>query len=197
MITNDQVISEKRGHPTEGRKTMTTHKTGTREHWLTARLELLQAEKKLTRRSDELARRRQELPWVRIDKEYRFETDEGSASLSDPLPRPLAAPHLSLHVRNRLHGRLCDLLDDRGRLQRVRDHLANHDVMLWAVSQAPFEKLQAYKQRMGWTFPWHPRTAATSTSGASSPPKRRDGDEDIAATKEHRLLHQLSTTCPP
>src|SRR5262245_60825559 len=65
------------------RKTMTTHKTGTREQWLTARLTLLEAEKELTRRSDQVAQRRQELPWVRIDKEYRFDTDEGSASLAD------------------------------------------------------------------------------------------------------------------
>ena len=62
---------------------MTTLKIGTRKEWLAARLELLEAEKELTRRSDELARRRQETPWVRIDKEYRFETDEGSASLAD------------------------------------------------------------------------------------------------------------------
>ncbi len=62
---------------------MTDHKTGTREEWLAARLELLEAEKELTRRSDELARRRQELPWMRIDKDYRFGTDEGTASLAD------------------------------------------------------------------------------------------------------------------
>jgi predicted dithiol-disulfide oxidoreductase (DUF899 family) len=62
---------------------LTDHRIGTREGWRTARLELLEAEKELTRRSDELARRRQELPWVRIDKEYRFETDEGPASLAD------------------------------------------------------------------------------------------------------------------
>ena len=61
---------------------MTKHMTGTRKEWLAARLELLEAEKELTRRSDELARRRQELPWVRIDKEYRFDTDQGSASLA-------------------------------------------------------------------------------------------------------------------
>src|SRR5882672_10934539 len=65
------------------RRAMTTHRTGTREEWLAARLALLEAEKDLTRRSDELARRRQELPWVRIDKEYQFEADEGSASLAD------------------------------------------------------------------------------------------------------------------
>ena len=62
---------------------MTSHKTGTREEWLAARLELLEAEKDLTRRSDEVARRRQELPWVRVDKVYRFDTDEGKASLAD------------------------------------------------------------------------------------------------------------------
>src|ERR1700682_3399068 len=76
-------------------ETMTDHKTGTREEWLAARLELLEAEKALTRRSDELARRRQELPWVRIDKEYRFETDEGNASLTDFFKRrsPLLIYH--------------------------------------------------------------------------------------------------------
>src|SRR5439155_15180240 len=67
----------------KGEKTMTNHKTGTSDQWLAARLELLKAEKELTRRSDELARERQELPWVRIDKEYRFETDEGKGSLAD------------------------------------------------------------------------------------------------------------------
>ena len=98
---------------------MTDHKTGTREEWLAARLELLKAEKDLTRRSDELARRRQELPWVRIDKEYRFETDEGNASLAT-LPRALAAPRLPLHVRARLHGGVSVLLGDRGRVRPLR-----------------------------------------------------------------------------
>ena len=82
--------------------------------------ELLKAEKELTRRSDEVARQRQELPWVRIDKEYRFETDEGSASLADLFQRALAAPRLPLHVRARLQGGLSVVLGDRGRLQRVR-----------------------------------------------------------------------------
>src|SRR5258708_28956176 len=88
--TNDEV------YPRE-RSTMTKHITGTREEWLAARLELLEAEKELTRRSDELARRRQELPWVRVHQEYRFETDEGSASLSDLFtgpPQLLVYPHL-------------------------------------------------------------------------------------------------------
>ena len=96
------------------------HQIVSRDEWLAARKELLEAEKELTRRSDELARRRQELPWVRIDKQYRFETDEGKRLAGGPLPRALAAPRLPLHVRARLHGRLPALLGDRGRLQRLR-----------------------------------------------------------------------------
>ena len=78
---------------------MTTHKTGTRAEWLAARLELLKAEKEHTRRADELALRRQELPWVRIDKEYQFETDEGRCLARRAVSRAFTAPHLSLHVR--------------------------------------------------------------------------------------------------
>ena len=99
---------------------MTTHKTGTREQWLKARLELLKAEKELTRRSDELARKRQELPWVPINKGYRFETAEGSASIAGPFRWTLAAPRLPVHVRTRLFRRLPILLVDRGRLQQNR-----------------------------------------------------------------------------
>ena len=98
----------------------TAHSTGTREQWLAARLELLEAEKELTHRSDELARGGRTLPWVRVDKAYRFDTDEGSASLARPVPRPVAAAHLSLHVRARLHGGLPVVLGDRRRIQRLR-----------------------------------------------------------------------------
>jgi hypothetical protein len=105
---------------TRRRETMTDHKTGTREEWLAARLELLEAEKALTRRSDELARWRQELPWVRIDKEYHIETSGGHGVPRRPLQRTLAAPHLSLHVRARVHGGVSVLLGDRGRLRRLR-----------------------------------------------------------------------------
>ena len=97
---------------------MTTHKTGTRKEWLAARLKLLKAEKELTRRSDELARQRQDLPWVRIDKEYRFDTDEGNASLGDLFRG--RSQLLSLHVRSRLHRRVSGLLGDCGRIQRDR-----------------------------------------------------------------------------
>ena len=108
---------------------MAKHKTGTQKEWLAARLELLKAEKEFTRRSDELARRRQELPWVRIDKEYRFETDEGKASPRGSLQRTLAAPRLPFHVRARLHRGVSVVLDGRGRLQRIRVRFANHDAV--------------------------------------------------------------------
>jgi predicted dithiol-disulfide oxidoreductase (DUF899 family) len=133
---------------------MTQHKTGTREQWLAARLELLQAEKELTRRSDELARRRQELPWVRIDKQYRFETDEGSASLADLFRgrSQLLVYHFMFGPDYTAGCPNCSAIADG--FNGFDVHLANHDVTLSAVSRAPLAKLQAYKRRMGWTFPW-------------------------------------------
>jgi predicted dithiol-disulfide oxidoreductase (DUF899 family) len=133
---------------------MTDHKTGTREEWLAARLELLAAEKELTRRSDELARRRQELPWVRIDKEYRFETDEGSASLADLFRgrSQLLVYHFMFGPDYRAGCPSCSAIADG--FDGFVVHLANHDVTLSAVSRAPLAKLQAYKRRMGWAFPW-------------------------------------------
>jgi predicted dithiol-disulfide oxidoreductase (DUF899 family) len=135
--------------------TMTKHRTGTREEWLAARLELLEAEKELTRRSDELARRRQqELPWVRINKEYRFETDKGSASLADLFRgrSQLLVYHFMFGPDYTAGCPSCSAIADG--FEGIVVHLANHDVMLWAVSRAPLAKLQTYKQRMGWTFPW-------------------------------------------
>jgi predicted dithiol-disulfide oxidoreductase (DUF899 family) len=133
---------------------MTDHKTGTRDEWLTARLKLLEAEKALTRHSDELAQRRQELPWVRIDKDYRFETDEGTASLAD-----LFGERSQLLIYHFMFGPdytagcpSCSAIADGFNGSVV--HLAHHDVTLCAVSRAPLEKLQAYKRRMGWSFPW-------------------------------------------
>jgi predicted dithiol-disulfide oxidoreductase (DUF899 family) len=128
--------------------------TGTRQEWLTARLELLEAEKDLTRRSDELARRRQELPLVRIDKEYRFETDGGSASLTDLFRgrSQLLVYHFMFGPDYTAGCPSCSTIADG--FNGFVVHLANHDVSLSAVSRAPFAKLQAYKQRMGWTFPW-------------------------------------------
>jgi predicted dithiol-disulfide oxidoreductase (DUF899 family) len=133
---------------------MTDHKTGTRAEWLAARLDLLDAEKALTRRSDELARQRQELPWVRIDQEYRFETSGGPASLAD-----LFAGRSQLLIYHFMFGAgytagcpSCSAIADGFDGSAV--HLANHDVTLCAVSRAPLAKLQAYQRRMGWSFPW-------------------------------------------
>src|SRR5262245_7361437 len=133
---------------------MTKHKTGTRDEWLRARLTLLEAEKDLTRRSDELARQRQELPWVRVDKEYRFDTDAGGASLAE-----LFRGRSQLLVYHFMFGPVykagcpsCSMIADG--FDGFAVHLANHDVMLWAVSRAPLAKLQAYQRRMGWSFPW-------------------------------------------
>jgi predicted dithiol-disulfide oxidoreductase (DUF899 family) len=133
---------------------MTKHMTGTRKEWLAARLELLEAEKELTRRSDELARRRQELPWVRVDKAYRFETDGGSASLADLFKgrSQLLVYHFMFGPDYTAGCPSCSMIADG--FNGFAVHLANHDVTLWAVSRAPLTKLQAYKRRMGWTFPW-------------------------------------------
>lgn len=133
---------------------MTTHTTGTRAEWLSARLELLEAEKELTRRNDELVRQRQALPWVRVDKDYRFETEAGSVALAD-----LFAGRSQLLVYHFMFGPdytagcpSCSAIADGFNGTAV--HLANHDVTLTAVSRAPLAKLQAYQRRMGWTFPW-------------------------------------------
>jgi predicted dithiol-disulfide oxidoreductase (DUF899 family) len=133
---------------------MKDHKTGTHNEWLVARLELLKAEKELTRRSDDLAKQRQGLPWVRIEKEYRFETDEGEALLAD-----LFKGRTQLLIYHFMFGP--DYTGGCPSCSSIADgfngfvvHLANHDVTLSAVSRAPLAKLQAYKRRMGWSFPW-------------------------------------------
>ena len=133
---------------------MTSHKTGTREEWLAARLELLQAEKELTRRTDELARQRQELPWVRIDKDYRFDTDEGPAPLADLFQgrSQLLIYHFMFGPDYTAGCPSCSAIADGFSGSVV--HLANHGVTLTAVSRAPLAKIQAYKRRMGWSFPF-------------------------------------------
>jgi predicted dithiol-disulfide oxidoreductase (DUF899 family) len=133
---------------------MAKHMTGTREAWLAARLELLEAEKELTRRSDELARRRQELPWVRIDKEYRFETDEGSASFADLFRgrSQLLVYHFMFGPDYTAGCPACSAIADG--FNGFVVHLENHDVAMTAISRAPLDKLHAFKRQMGWTFPW-------------------------------------------
>src|SRR6476619_5891097 len=130
------------------------HKVASRKEWLAARLDLLKAEKELTRRSDELARRRQDLPWVRIAKDYRFETDEGRASLADLFRgrSQLLVYHFMFGPDYKAGCATCSTIADG--FDGFVVHLAYHDVTLSAVSRAPIAKLQAYKRRMGWTFPW-------------------------------------------
>jgi predicted dithiol-disulfide oxidoreductase (DUF899 family) len=133
---------------------MTTHTIGTRKEWLAARLELLQTEKELTRRSDELARQRQSLPWVPVDKAYRFDTDEGSVSLADLFRgrSQLLVYHFMFGPDYAAGCPSCSAIADG--FDGFVVHLAHHDVTLCAVSRAPLAKLQQYKRRMGWTFLW-------------------------------------------
>jgi predicted dithiol-disulfide oxidoreductase (DUF899 family) len=133
---------------------MATHATASREQWLAARLELLEAEKELTRRSDEVARQRRQLPWVRVEKDYRFDTDAGPASLPD-----LFGGRSQLLVYHFMFGPdytagcpSCSAIADG--FNGFVTHLEHHDVALIAVSRAAIAALQAYKRRMGWTFPW-------------------------------------------
>jgi predicted dithiol-disulfide oxidoreductase (DUF899 family) len=133
---------------------MTTHATASREQWLAARIELLDAEKELTRSSDAVARQRQQLPWVRVEKDYRFETEAGDVSLQD-----LFDGRSQLLVYHFMFGPdysggclSCSAIADG--FNGFAVHLENHDVAIAAVSRAPLASLQAYKQRMGWTFPW-------------------------------------------
>lgn len=154
---------------------MTSHTVATRARWLEERLELFEAEKELTRRSDELARRRQALPWVRIDKEYRFETEHGPATLRDLFAgrSQLMVYHFMFGPDYRAGCPSCSAIADG--FEGVAIHLANHDVTLMAVSRAPLTRLLAFRQRMGWTFPW-----------ASSQDSDFNFDFNVAFTEEQQ-----------
>jgi predicted dithiol-disulfide oxidoreductase (DUF899 family) len=186
---------------------MTRHMTGTREEWLAARLELLEAEKEHTRRGDELARQRQELPWVRIDKAYRFETDEGKASLKD-----LFRGRSQLLVYHFIFGpdyttgcATCSTIADG--FDGFAVHLANHYVILWSVSLAPLAKLKAFKKRMGWTFPWASSlgddfnfdfnvsiTEEQQREGSGEYNYRRDGHAMVETTLPEPVLQNAAVT---
>ena len=133
---------------------MTMHRTGTREEWLAARLDLLAAEKALTRQGDELARRRQALPWVKVEKDYRFDTEGGSASLADLFQgrSQLLVYHFMFGPDYQAGCPSCSMIADG--FDGFAVHLAHHDVALTAVSRAPLDKLLAYRRRLGWSFPW-------------------------------------------
>ena len=130
------------------------HETGTRKEWLAERTKLLKAEKELTHLSDQVARKRQELPWVKIDKAYEFETDDGKASLSDLFRgrSQLLVYHFMFGPDYKAGCPSCSAIADG--FNGIAIHLANHDVMFWAISRAPLAQLNEYKKRMRWTFPW-------------------------------------------
>ncbi|MBB5497044.1 DUF899 domain-containing protein [Paraburkholderia sp. MM5384-R2] len=186
---------------------MTTHPIGTREQWLAARRALLDAEKAHTRHGDELAPQRQALPWVRVDKAYRFDTDQGSASLADLFKgrSQLLVYHFMFGPDYKAGCPSCSSIADG--FAGFAVHLAHHDVMLTAVSRAPLDKLQTYKRRMGWTFPW-----ASSASGdfnfdfnvSFTEAQQRDGDiEYNYARNSHAMdvspapepVAQFAATC--
>jgi predicted dithiol-disulfide oxidoreductase (DUF899 family) len=135
-------------------QTATGHKIVSREEWLAARTELLQAEKALTRQSDAIAKQRRELPWVRLEKNYQFDTDQGKASLAELFRgrSQLLVYHFMFGPDFKAGCPSCSSIADG--FNGIANHLAHHDVMLWAISRAPLPKLQAFQQRMGWTFPW-------------------------------------------
>src|SRR6476646_9348357 len=134
--------------------TAMTHRTGTREEWLAERLELLKDEKALSRKGDELTRRRMDLPWVKVDKDYRFETCQGEETLEQLFRgrSQLLVYHLMFGPDYTAPCPSCSFIADG--FDGFWEHLAHHDVMLWAISRAPLERLAAYKQRHGWSFPW-------------------------------------------
>lgn len=187
--------------------TMTKHTIGTREDWLAARIELLKAEKEHTRRSDALARQRQALPWVHVDKDYRFDTDTGSASLADLFQgrSQLLVYHFMFGPDYTAGCPSCSMIADG--FDGFAVHLANHDVTLMAVSRAPLAKLQAYKKRMGWTFPWASShggnfnydfnvsiTEAQQRAGGVEYNYRRGG-HPIVAAELPEPVHEFAATC--
>jgi predicted dithiol-disulfide oxidoreductase (DUF899 family) len=130
------------------------HKIGTREEWLAAREELLTREKAHTRLGDELARQRRELPWVKVEKEYSFDTDEGEKALVELFDgrSQLLVYHFMFGPSYQAGCPTCSSMADG--IDGVLSHLRARDVTFLFVSQAPLEKLQAYKRRMGWSIPW-------------------------------------------
>ena len=166
---------------------MTDHITGTREQWFAARLELLDAEKELTRRSDELAQQRQALPWVRVDKEYQFDTLEGSVSLVDLFKgrSQLIVYHFMFGPDYKAGCPSCSAIADG--FNGVVTHLENHDVAFSAVSRAPLAKLQAYEQRMGWSFSWassHDRDFNFDFNASVTEQQQREGTVEYNYRRE-------------
>jgi predicted dithiol-disulfide oxidoreductase (DUF899 family) len=133
---------------------MPHHEIATREQWLVARRALLEREKELTRRSDELARQRRALPWVPVEEPYSFDTSAGRKTLADLFDgrSQLLVYHLMFGPDDDQPCIGCSFTADN--LDGAVFHLANHDVSFVAVSRAPVEKLEAYRRRSGWSFEW-------------------------------------------
>ncbi len=164
---------------------MTEHKVGTREEWQAAREELLEEEKELTHRSDELARKRRELPWVPIEKAYSFDTDEGAKTLAELFDgrSQLLVYHFMFGPEYEAGCPVCSSGADT--YDGAVPHLNARDVTFTCISRAPLEKLQAYKRRMGWNFPW-----------ASSEGSDFNFDFDASHTEE-QLAPFLAGEIPP
>jgi predicted dithiol-disulfide oxidoreductase (DUF899 family) len=164
---------------------MTKHKVGTREEWQAAREELLEREKELTHRGDELARQRQELPWVPIEKDYSFETGEGTKTLAELFDRrsQLLVYHFMFGPAYTAGCPVCSSAADT--FDGAVEHLKARDVTFLCISRAPLEKLEAYKRRMGWKFPW------VSSQGTDF-----NFDFNVSATEE-QLATFLQGNVPP
>jgi predicted dithiol-disulfide oxidoreductase (DUF899 family) len=163
---------------------MSQHNTGTREEYQAARDELLRREKELTRANDEIARQRRELPWVPVEKEYSFETDEGPKTLVELFDgrSQLMAYHFMFGPRYTAGCPVCSSAADT--YNGARAHLNARDVTFLCISRAPLERLQAYKERMGWSFPWVSSAGSDFNFdfGASRP------EEEMKAFLESREL---------
>jgi predicted dithiol-disulfide oxidoreductase (DUF899 family) len=164
---------------------MTGHRTGTREEWQQARDALLAREKELTRLNDELARERLELPWVPIEKDYSFETDEGTKTLAELFDgrSQLLVYHFMFGPEYEAGCSICSSSADG--FDAVVPHLNAKDVTFLCISRAPLEKLKAYKQRMGWSFPW------VSSEGSDF-----NFDYQVSAPKE-QAARMLEAGTPP
>jgi predicted dithiol-disulfide oxidoreductase (DUF899 family) len=164
---------------------MAEHNVGTREEWRAAREELLDREKELTRRNDELARQRRELPWVPIDKDYRFETDDGTKTLAELFDgrSQLLVYHFMFGPEYAAGCPVCSSAADT--FDGAVQHLKARDVTFLCISRAPLERLLAYRQRMGWSFPW------VSSAGTDF-----NFDLAVSATKE-QLTQFLEGDVPP
>lgn len=172
-----------------------THQSGTRDEWLTARLELLEAEKEHTRRGDALAQQRQALPRVRVDKAYRFDTDQGAATLAELFRgrSQLLIYHFMFGPEYSAGCASCSAIADG--FDGVVVHLANHDVTLAAVSRAPLSKLQAFRQRMGWHFPWASSAPCDFNADFNvwfTPEQQREGGIDYNYQREPALPEALA-----